>query len=184
MTQRGFTLIELLITITIAIIIIGVAAPSFNNTLKRREANKVVDTLQTLIRNGRSYALNSHHNLTICGSSDGWHCNAMWSKGVLMLEDGNRNGIVDGKDRILQSEPLDIQPSQLVWQGFGGKNLIIESFGTSYASNGTFTYCRKDHDPLYSRQVVVSRGGRARHSLDKNNDGVHEDSNGKAIKCP
>ncbi len=183
MTQRGFTLIELLISVTILTIIITIALPSLNAVLKRREADNVVNTLQMVVQAGRIYALNSHHSLTICGSSDGKRCNASWSNRVLLMEDANRNGIIDGPDRVLQSETLNIQPSQLVWRGFGGNTIIIGSFGTTYASNGTFTYCRKDKDPFYSRQVVINRGGRARKSQDRNKDGIDEDSSGNPISC-
>ena len=56
--------------------------------------------------------------------------------------------------------------------------------GITSASNGTFTYCELDKNPLYSRQVIVSRGGHARLSQDKNGDGFHDNSQGNTIVCP
>lgn len=184
MTQRGFTLTESLIVLTILSVLVSVAWPAINHFFKRHEAMKVVDSLQTLLSAGRAYALSNHRSLTLCGSSDSKRCDAVWTGGLLLLEDANRNGLVDGNDRILQFVALNIQPSQLVWRGFGGNKVIIERFGTTFASNGTFTYCWQDQDPLYRRQVVINRAGRVRKSQDRNRDGIHEDSSGQPISCP
>lgn len=101
----------------------------------------------------------------------------------VVFEDANRNGIIDNNDQIIRYTPLNTKTT-LQWKGFGGQRLVFESTGLTSASNGTFTYCEFNKDPLYSRQVIVSRGGRARLSPDKNNDGIYEDINGNIITCP
>jgi len=181
---HGFTLIECLTAMAVLAIICSIAVPSYSALLKSIEARSTIFTLQQLIHASRNDALNSHKALTICGSGDSLHCDGNWTIGVLIMEDANRNGIVEGNDRILKFIELQLKQATLTWQGFGGSRVTVESLGTAFASNGTFTYCRNDSDPLYSRQVIVSRGGRARLSRDTNGDGIHESSQGDAIACP
>lgn len=180
----GFTLIELLVTITLAIILCSFAFSSFTSLLKRLEARNVAYGLQALVSASRNHALQLHQAITICGSSDTLHCDNNWSRGVLLMVDGNRNGVLEGNDRILQFVEFNLDQAKLTWRGFSGNRVTIESFGTSFASNGTFTYCRTDDDPIYRRQVIINRSGRARVSHDTNGDGIDEDSNGNPISCP
>lgn len=182
--SRGFTLTEVLVTAVISAVTISVAIPSYSALIKTLEARNVAYSLQELVHFGRNYALRSHSALTICGSTDTFHCDGNWSRGALVMEDGNRNGVMDGNDRILQFVTFNLKQATLTWNGFSGSRVVIESFGTTFASNGTFTYCRQDSDPLYRRQVVINRGGRARLSRDINGDGIHENSQGVPIVCP
>lgn len=182
--SHGFTLIECLTTIAVLAVICSIAVSSYSALLKTIEARNTIFTLQQLIHASRNDALNSHKALTICGSSDSLHCDGHWTVGVLIIEDANRNGIAEGNDRILRFIGFHLTQATLTWRGFGGNRITVESFGTAFASNGTFTYCRNDTDPLYRRQVIISRGGRARLSRDTNGDGIHENSQGNPISCP
>ena len=181
--SRGFTLVEMLVAVCILSILIITANYNFQKILKTQEANRISIELRNIVSFGRSYALNNRRSLTLCGSSNGLLCDKNWSVGALIIEDANRNAIVDGADRVLRYLPLNLAASTIKWKGFSGNQLIFESQGITYASNGTFTYCRNDQESLYSRQVIVSRGARSRPSQDTNNDGVHEDSNGDPINC-
>lgn len=182
--SRGFTLVEILVTVFILAILATTANYNFQKLLKTHEANRISVELRSLIAFGRSYALTNRRSLTLCGSSNGYICDKNWAVGALMIEDANRNSIVDGADRVLRYLPLNLNGSTIKWSGFSGNQLIFESQGITYASNGTFTYCRNDKDALYSRQVIVSRGGRPRPSQDQNGDGIYEDTNGNTINCP
>ena len=180
---RGYTLIETLVVSTIICIIVLIAHNNVTSWLKANNAFLVSRELIHLVHYSRAYAIHSRRSLTFCGSSDGKICNNKWANGALLFEDGNRNGIIDNTDHIIKIIPLNIK-GHLVWKGFSGQRMVFEIMGITSASNGSFTYCEKDKDPLYSRQVIVSRGGRARLSQDKNDDGFHEDVNGSIIKCP
>jgi len=181
---RGFTLIELLVAITIFCIVTLVANHNFSHWRKTQQAYRTSIEVQHVIHFARAYAISNRRPLTFCGTLDQQTCVNNWSKGALLFEDGNRNGVIDNADRIIKYVPLDLNNAKLTWHGFSGQRLIFESMGITYASNGTFTYCELDKNPLYSRQVIVSRGGRARLSKDNNGDGFHEDSNGGMINCP
>lgn len=181
--SRGYTLIETLVVMTILSIIILFAHNNITAWLKSQSAFRITRELIHLVHYSRAYAIHNRRALTLCGSSDGHTCNNMWAIGALLFEDGNRNGIIDNSDNIIKNIPLNFK-GHLIWKGFSGQRMIFENIGITSASNGSFTYCEQDKDPLYSRQVIVSRGGRARLSPDKNGDGFHEDVNGNIIKCP
>lgn len=180
---RGYTLIETLVVITIISIIMLFAHNNVTAWLKAQNAYRITRELVHLVHYSRAYAIHNRRPLTFCGSSDGQSCNNQWTSSALLFEDGNRNGIIDNADRIIKNVPFNIK-GHLIWKGFSGQRMIFENIGITSASNGSFTYCELDKNPLYSRQVIVSRGGRARLSQDKNSDGFHEDVNGSIIKCP
>ncbi len=180
----GFTLIEQLTIVILVVIISQIAMTQYDLFLKKIEAITVNAEIKNLMVSGRNLALQSHCALTICGSSTGSSCDNNWNSGALLVQDHNRNGLIDGSDRILQFLPLNIRSADLTWHGFSGNRITIEAFGTTYASNGTFNYCSKDHNPQLHRQIVINRGGRVRSSIDTNHDGIHEDSQGIPIVCP
>lgn len=180
---RGFSLIEMLVVVTILVIILLFTHHNMSHWHKNQNANRVTAELIDLVHFSRAYAITAKRPLTMCGSNDAQHCTHDWAIGVLLFEDSNRNGITENNDKLIKSIPLNTH-SLLSWKGFSGKRMVFENSGITAASNGTFTYCELDKTPLYSRQVIVSRGGRARPSQDKNGDGVHEDINGNTITCP
>lgn len=180
---RGYTLIETLTIISIFCIILLFVNSNLSTWRKSQNANRVTTELIDLVHFSRTYAISGQRPLTLCGSSNGTICDSLWAMGALLFEDGNRNGIIDNADHVIKYLPFKLN-TNLIWKGFSGQRMVFESTGITFASNGTFTYCEFDKDPLYSRQVIVSRGGRARPSQDKNNDGFHEDSNGNIITCP
>jgi type IV fimbrial biogenesis protein FimT len=184
MKSHGWTVLELSLVIVISTCLIVYAVPAFRNLMKSLEAARITAELLQLCNESRSQALGSHRTITLCGSSDARHCDHQWAHGVLRFVDIDRNGSRDDQEDILGYASLDIAPSKLAWRGFQGKVLTYESFGTSYAGNGTFTYCTEGMEQKFRRQVVVSRSGRARKSQDYNGDGIHETASGGQITCP
>ena len=181
---HGYTLIEMLVTIAIVGVILFFTQANLNDWLKMQQAKRVTQELIHLIHTSRNFAITSRRAFTLCGSSNGLSCDNQWHNGALLFEDANRNGLVEGADRITRYAPFNAK-AVLQWQGFGnGQRLTFENMGISSASNGSFTYCDLSKEAKYSRQVIVSRGGRARLSLDKNNDGIYENVNGNPIACP
>jgi type IV fimbrial biogenesis protein FimT len=155
------------------------------NYRKTQQAKLISQELQHIVYSTRQLALSSNHILILCGSTNGVICDNNWTNGALLFADNNRNNQYNtNEDRIIKYIPFSLRRAKLSWHGFSGQFMRFESRGITSASNGTFTYCQLDHDPIYSRQVVVSRGGRARLSKDKNNDGFHEDVSGTSqIQC-
>jgi type IV fimbrial biogenesis protein FimT len=184
-SQRAFTILESVVCILVFVVILLFAAPNMTHLQKTQQSQLASFELQNIVGHARSRALNSRRTLSLCGSSDGNNCDNNWSEGGLLFEDTNRDGQLDTEENVIKYTPFALKQASLSWKGFSGKFMRFESIGITSASNGTFTYCELDKNPLYSRQVIVSRGGRARLSKDKNGDGIHEDVSGAAqIKCP
>lgn len=181
--QHGLTLLELLIVIVITAVFMAFAVPFSNTFFKRQEAERITSELYQLCILARAEAAYIRKPLTLCGSSNGQLCDHNWAEGALLFTDDNRNHLFDAGEQPLKYNAFNISPSILKWKGFGGKTLLIEAFGIPFASNGSFTYCSADKDRLFSRQVIVSRSGRARHSHDSNGDGVDEAIDGGDINC-
>lgn len=183
--QRAFTLLETIACVLIFMIILLFAAHNMATFRKTQQAQLISKELQHIVHSARGLALTKRRALTLCGSTDGYSCDQNWSQGALLFEDTNRNGQFDSDEFLVKYTPFALKNSKLIWKGFLGSFMRFESMGITSASNGTFTYCQTDHDPRFSRQVIVSRGGRARLSQDKNGDGIHEDISGAAkINCP
>ena len=60
-------------------------------------------------------------------------------------------------------------------------NSCVKESGESLES-GNFQVCSSDLSNPYGRQVIVYRSGRVRLSVDADNDGYHESSNG-TVNC-
>jgi len=184
MKNQGLTLFELMVCLLIAALTLLVAAPAFNRLMQSLQASRTTSELLQLCNHARSQAAGRRQTVSLCGSAEGRFCDGKWAQGVLMFHDADRSGSREHGEEIILFSPLELAPAKLSWKGFQHDVLIYESFGTPYAGNGTFTYCSEDLKPIYRRQVIVSRAGRARGSQDRNGDGVHESGSGGMITCP
>ncbi|MDO9177299.1 MAG: GspH/FimT family pseudopilin [Agitococcus sp.] len=183
MSQHGLTLLELLIAVLISAMTMAFIVPLTTTFLKKQEAERITDELYHLCIFARAEAAYLKKPLTLCGSSTGHFCDHNWAQGALLFIDNNRNHVFDEGELPLKYSAFNLSPSILKWKGFGGKTLHIEAFGIPFASNGSFTYCSADKDRLFSKQIIVSRSGRARHSHDNNGDGIDEAIDGGDINC-
>ncbi len=82
---RGFTLIELLITVSIAAILINVAAPSFYYIYQNAKSNAVTQRLTALINLARIHALNTQQYTTLCPTVDFINCSNDCSTVILLF---------------------------------------------------------------------------------------------------
>ena len=71
---KGFSLIELMITLSIAAILLVVAAPSFRDALRRNKVSSASNALLADISYARSEAINRGNVVSICPSSDQATC--------------------------------------------------------------------------------------------------------------
>ena len=71
---KGFSLIELMITLSIAAILLVVAAPSFRDALRRNKVSSASNALLADISYARSEAINRGNVVSICPSSNQATC--------------------------------------------------------------------------------------------------------------
>lgn len=183
-TSRGFTLVESLIVIALLSILAVMASGMMRALSLRMEARSVMTHLSRSIAEARHTAIARQIPVGLCGSRNTLNCDSMWQDGVLMFADPANLGEPETTNNILSFNRITTQGARVTWRGFGnGQGLRFDAFGRASASNGSFTYCPASKDASYARQIVINRGGRARFSRDRNNDGVHEDSSGNPLKC-
>lgn len=182
MRAQGFTLVEQLAVVAILAIVFATGSAALQELGRRVEARSTVLKVDRMLSQARHAALGRQMPVAVCGSHDGLGCNGRWGDGLLVFLDPRQLGQPQRPGDILGHERLDAR-GELRWRGFGGSTVRFDRLGRSTASNGSFTYCADNRRPEFARQVVLNRGGRIRHSRDRDGDGIHEDSGGRPLSC-
>jgi type IV fimbrial biogenesis protein FimT len=101
---QGFTLLELMVVIAIAGVLMAMALPSFQNTLRSNRLATTTNQLNAAIALARSEAIKSTQAAGLCPSADGTTCGADWNAGWLIWRDVNRDGTLanDATEPVLQ----------------------------------------------------------------------------------
>ena len=184
--KSGFTLTELLVTLSISSILIASAAPVFSQILLNNRAVSLTNNLLTALQISRSEAIKRNQDVTICKSSDSLTCSGSWSDGWIIFSDVDHDRRLDvlNGDTLIQVQRYEGIEFSISWNAFRSDNYIqFSSQGFIHSNNGTFKLCPPDNDVHYARAIIINRVGRARVSKDSDNDGVHEDSRGRALVC-
>jgi type IV fimbrial biogenesis protein FimT len=101
----GFSLIELLITIAIAAIVAGLAAPSFTKLINANRIQTAASGLQGDLMFARTEAVKRGTWVTVCPSADQASCSGAntWHTGWIVFYDKSGNGVYDSSvDTILK----------------------------------------------------------------------------------
>ena len=155
---RGLTLVELLVTLSIAAVMLAIAAPSFRDFVQRSQLSSEVNGLSLVLMYARSESIKRGHPVTLCKTSDplatppACDSNASWHSGWLVFV--NRNGELDTDDSVIDSTaPADevlrvgAATKATVSGGAGFDNYVtfrplgtVKGSGNSgQADNGSFT---------------------------------------------
>ena len=86
---KGFTLVELMVTLAVAAIALGIAIPSFNQTMRNNSSSALGSELAGALNYARSEAVKRAKRVSICASNDGATCLAAnnWKEGWLVFID-------------------------------------------------------------------------------------------------
>jgi type IV fimbrial biogenesis protein FimT len=176
----GFTLIELLVTVTVAAILLGLAAPSFRDIATRnRLANSSNDVISSVIY-ARSEAVRRGETISICSSANGTSCGGTWNNGwiIFVNVDNDSPAAVDDGELVLK-----------VFEGLtNGYTLNADAAlasGITYARDGSanntglFAVCRNGRREG-ARAIVLTRL-RPRIARDTNNDRIPNRDDGTNI---
>ncbi len=123
----GFTLLELMIGIAVLAILVTVAAPAMQNTIRNNRLTAQANDLVTAFQFARSEAIRKNGSIDICASTDGTTCagsGTSWSDGWIVVDpDGDTNN----------GNP---EPSR-VWRSLGGQTtLTAPTASFEYDSSG------------------------------------------------
>lgn len=99
----GFSMMELLVTLTIGAILMGIAAPSFNEQIARTRMTDASRDLADRLLLAMTVS-EARGPTTICVSSDGAKCSAgqAWGAGYIVFTDRGVVGTIDGNDEVLE----------------------------------------------------------------------------------
>jgi type IV fimbrial biogenesis protein FimT len=171
----GFSLLELLVTLSIAGILLGLAAPSFTGILLDSRRTVAVNSFVHSIYLARSTAAHQGRTVSICRSSDGDTCSnstANWQHGWIVFVNSDRDEppMRDANEPILS-----------VQAGWSGGTVTSNRRSYSFRPyqhavvNGTMVFCDR-RGPAHARAIVINIAGRPRIAT--------LDSDNRSLRCP
>jgi type IV fimbrial biogenesis protein FimT len=100
----GFTLVELMITVSIAAILLGIAIPSFTDTIKSNRLTTQANDFVTALNFARSEAVKRGYQVTLCKSTDGATCvtTGNWAQGWVVFADQDNDLVFDVGETLLR----------------------------------------------------------------------------------
>lgn len=93
-TERGFTLIELMVTLSVLVILMALAVPSFQSLMASTQLTTATNDLMTIFARARSDAIRRGARVTVCKSATGDQCitSGGWEQGWIMFNDDDHTG--------------------------------------------------------------------------------------------
>lgn len=170
--KNGFSLIELLVVLIIVSIAVMSFAGDFTGTIKKGHADTALDSVNSFLHLARAKAISDGSYITVCGQDQNGGCADSFNNSLIMFDDNNRNGQLDGNETIAHSVTLP-DKLNLKYKSFSGKSyLFFQPTGTTEGGNGSILICHNSGNEQYSRKIAWSRAGRIRTSTVGKN-GMH-----------
>jgi type IV fimbrial biogenesis protein FimT len=181
----GFTLIEMMVAMMVAVILLTVGIPSFNDLAKNNRLVTQSNAIAAVMNGARAEAIAQRRTVTVCGSSNGTSCSGAWGAGWLTFQDADADGTVDVGDPLLVY--VNSAANSAVNVGFVGATTVrYNALGFALAgSNGTMRLCDERGD-THARALLISSTGRLSVASDTDSpaDKIVDDAAGVNIDCP
>jgi len=159
-SQRGFNLMELMATVAVLGILLGIAVPSFKETMRNNRLIAQNNELVSGLNLARSEALKMSGPVTVCASTDGAGCSGAttWTTGWIVFSDQNANGTFDGDPEVILRSQGAAQPEFTIT----ATRSFVRFAGTGTAPSGieNFQLVRTGCTGLKARRINVSVVGR------------------------
>ncbi len=184
--QRGFTLVEMMVVLALALVLLTIGVPSFNQIIKNNRLIAQTNALSGLLASARSEAITQRAVVTVCGSSDGTACDGQWSAGWISFLDVNGNATVNTGDGDTVLKYVNTVPDTVGVALDGATTVRFNSQGFAVAgSSGTMLFC-DDRGDTHARALNISATGRVSVATDTDAtpDGIVDDAGGTNISCP
>lgn len=160
MKQRGFTLIELMVALAVLAILVSIALPSFEETIKNNRINTEQRKLLSAINVARSEASSRNQVITI-GSDGG----SRWDDGFKIYTDNEAAGNSSysaGADTLIKDVAGNNNKDLKILSNAAGASFI------SFKGNGLLNEAEDvviaicdDRGAARGRQITINRVGRA-----------------------
>lgn len=100
---QGFTLIELMVVIAIVAILLALALPSFESSIRSNRVATATNELMASMSLARTEAVRSARGGGLCTSTNGTSCGGTWNDGWIVWIDADANGTPGGaNDRVVR----------------------------------------------------------------------------------
>lgn len=184
--QKGMTLIELMITLAIFAILIAIAAPSFNDTIKGNRIESGLRELAGNLKFARSEAVNTQRTITICHLDSGGtpSCDGVWSDGLTIFFDDDADGDLENAADIIRVTQ-NVGANALTVNDLGGVALNLIQFGARGTANSkaTIKLCDASANVKHARAILLESTGMAMNSRLNTATNVHKDINNVDLSC-
>lgn len=169
-TMFGLTAIELMITLTVSLVLIGIAVPTFMNMSAQNQLATSANYFHRAITFARQSAISFNTPVTLCAGNasgcfaeDHWN----WAKGWLAFIDRDRDGTLDANESILQTGTALGNDTVIVGNNTFKKPLVFMPLGQAKRLSGAFAagrlrVCVPAHIAQNARDLVLSIAGRVR----------------------
>ena len=170
-TGSGFTLIELMIAISLSVVILTFAVPSFSSFIKNGRVTTFTNTLVTDVNFARQEAVTRGDKIILCRSANptaaspscGGNANN-WSSGWLVFVNKDANTTYDdGTDVLLRATNEVGGGVTIMTNNTSNANLVYNTDGTLDMGGGTAVFAVCDNrGEGQGNQLQVSPTGRPR----------------------
>lgn len=165
----GFTLIELLVTLSIAVILMTLAVPSFLDFIRNNRLTAQANDLVLAFAYAKSEAVKRGVRVTVCSRATNTTCagSTTWDDGWLVFVDNDGGGTINGADEVLQvRETLD---GGNTLRAGARQRVTFQTSGFNPGFNDTFRLCdTRGLQDAYG--IVLNAQGRARSGKDSRDD--------------
>lgn len=152
----GFTLIELMVTVAVAALLLGIAAPSFRDMTVRNRVSTYSNDLIASVNYARSEAVRRGAPISICRSGDGTSCSGSWSDGWIVFAntDNDNPADVDAGEMVLKAQQ-GLAPNYTL--GADASFVTSVTYRSDGAANdtGMFAVCH-DASTIGGRAVIIT----------------------------
>jgi type IV fimbrial biogenesis protein FimT len=168
-----------MIVVGILAIIGTLGVPSVISILTKSKISSETNKMSGLLRYARFTAIEQERLTVLCPARDYSRCDNDWNGPKIVFIDSNDNNYREPQEPLLTSMPRTHKSNQIF-----SRNKVIKFYQSGITeSPASLRICPTSKDTKYARLLTVSLQGKIKLSTDKNNDGVHENSSGKALSC-
>ena len=164
----GFTSIELMVTLTVALILVGIAIPAFSHMTAQNRLATTANDFVSAFAMARQSAVQLGAPVTLCaGDSSGCFAAVDWSRGWVAFADRDRDGSLDANERVLYTGIARRNDVHVEGNSPMQKPVIFTPMGFALQPSGAFTagtlrVCVAAPIANNARNLVLSKVGRLR----------------------